>query len=60
VGIPVVASGGAGGPADLYDALIDARADAVLAASIFHDGTHPVPACKRALSERGVNVRVVA
>ena len=58
VGIPVVASGGAGGPDDLYDALIEGRADAVLAASIFHDGTHPVPQCKRALAERGVNVRL--
>ncbi len=59
VGIPVVASGGAGGPDDLYDALTAGRADAVLAASIFHDGTHPVPACKRALAQRDVNVRVV-
>ena len=58
VGIPVVASGGAGGPDDLYDALTAGRADAVLAASIFHDGTHPVPTCKRALAERGVNVRL--
>ena len=60
VGIPVVASGGAGGPDDLYDALTTGHADAVLAASIFHDGTHPVPDCKRALAGRGVNVRVVA
>ena len=58
VGVPVVASGGAGGPDDLYDALIDGRADAVLAASIFHDGTHPVPECKTELRRRGVNVRV--
>ena len=58
VGIPVVASGGAGSPADLYDALTEGRADAVLAASIFHDGTHPVPACKAELRRRGVNVRV--
>ena len=59
VSIPVVASGGAGSPADLYDALTDGKADAVLAASIFHDGTHPVPECKRELARRGVNVRVV-
>ncbi|MEM9702123.1 MAG: imidazole glycerol phosphate synthase subunit HisF [Planctomycetota bacterium] len=60
VGIPVVASGGAGGPDDLYDALTDAKADAVLAASIFHDGAHPVPQCKQALANRGVNVRLVS
>ncbi|NNJ25285.1 imidazole glycerol phosphate synthase subunit HisF [Alienimonas chondri] len=59
VSIPVVASGGAGGPDDLYDALTAGHADAVLAASIFHDGTHPVPDCKRALAGRGVNVRVI-
>ena len=58
VGIPVVASGGAGSPADLYDALTEGKADAVLAASIFHDGTHPVPDCKSELRRRGVNVRV--
>ena len=59
VGIPVVASGGAGGPEDLYDALTAGRADAVLAASIFHYGTHPVPECKRYLKGRGVSVREV-
>ena len=58
VGIPVVASGGAGNPTHLYDALTDGKADAALAASIFHDRTHPVPRCKRHLAERGVNVRV--
>ena len=58
VGIPVVASGGAGSPADLHAALTEGKADAVLAASIFHDGTHPVPACKRWLKDRGVNVRL--
>ena len=58
VGIPVVASGGAGSPGDLYDALTEGKADAVLAASIFHDGTHPVPDCKAELRRRGVNVRV--
>ena len=58
VGIPVVASGGAGSPADLYDALTDGKADAVLAASIFHDGTHPVPECKCYLAGRGVDVRL--
>ena len=59
VGIPVVASGGAGGPEDLYAALTEGRADAVLAASIFHYGTHPVPECKRYLAGRGVSVREV-
>ena len=58
VGVPVVASGGAGSPADLYDVLTAGRADAALAASIFHFGTHPVPAVKAYLAARGVAVRV--
>ncbi len=60
VGVPVVASGGAGGPEHLYEVLTAGRADAALAASIFHFGTHPVPAVKRYLHDRGVPVRVVA
>ncbi len=59
VSVPVVASGGAGGPEDLYDVLTEGHADAALAASIFHFGTHPVPAVKAYLADRGVAVRVI-
>lgn len=59
VGIPVVASGGAGKPKHLYDALTDGKADAVLAASIFHYGTFTIDETKRYLAERGVPVRLL-
>ncbi len=57
VGIPVIASGGAGGPEHLYEALTKGGADAVLAASIFHYREHSLPEIKRYLAERGVPVR---
>ncbi len=56
VGIAVIASGGAHTPAHLADALL-AGADAVLAASIFHDGEWTVAALKDELAVRGVRVR---
>lgn len=56
--IPVVASGGAGNPAHIHAALTQGGADAALAASIFHFGTHPIPEVKRYLHEQGVAVRV--
>lgn len=56
VAVPVIASGGAKTPDHLVAAL-DAGADAVLAASIFHDGERTVDDVKRALSARGVEVR---
>src|SRR5204862_7921814 len=58
VGIPVVASGGAGNPEHLYHALTSGGADAALAASIFHYGEFPVPVTKRYLAGRGVPVRL--
>jgi imidazole glycerol-phosphate synthase subunit HisF len=58
VGIPVVASGGAGHPEHLFQVLTEGRADAALAASIFHYGEYPVPVTKKYLAERGVVVRV--
>jgi cyclase len=58
VKIPVVASGGAGNPQHIYDVLTEGHADAALAASIFHFGTHPVPEVKQYLAERGVPVRL--
>ena len=57
VTIPLIASGGAGEPQHLYDALAEGKADAVLAASIFHYGTHPIPEVKEYLSNKGVPIR---
>jgi len=58
VDVPVVASGGCGGPEHMYDVLTKAGADAALAASIFHYGTYSIEATKRYLAERGVAVRL--
>jgi cyclase len=57
VGVPVIASGGAGTPAHLYAGLVDGHADAVLAASIFHFGTYSIADVKQYLAERGVPIR---
>lgn len=57
VNIPVVASGGAGGPEHLYEALTAGGASAALAASIFHYGTYTIEETKRYLAGRGVPVR---
>jgi cyclase len=57
VSVPVVASGGAGGLEHIYQVLTDGKADAALAASIFHDGDYTVADGKRFLAERGVAVR---
>ena len=56
VDVPVVASGGAGRPEHLADAL-EAGAEAALAASIFHDGTHTVEETKAACRARGLPMR---
>ena len=56
--IPVIASGGAGTLEHLYEGLVDGKADAVLAASIFHFGEYSVEECKVYLAERGVAVRM--
>ncbi len=58
VSVPVIASGGAGNPEHLYDAIAEGKAGAVLAASIFHFGTHRIREVKEYLSERGVPVRL--
>jgi cyclase len=58
VGVPVVASGGAGNMQHLAEVLEAGRADAVLAASIFHFGETTVRDVKRFLAEQGVAVRV--
>jgi cyclase len=59
VGIPVVASGGAGHPEHLYQILTAGGASAALAASIFHYNEYGIPATKRYLAERGVPVRTL-
>lgn len=58
VSIPVVASGGAGSPEHLYLALTEGKADAALAASIFHYNEYPIPVTKKYLAERGVAIRL--
>jgi cyclase len=57
VDVPVIASGGAGSPEDMYLGLAKGTADAVLAASIFHFGEYTVDDVKHYLRERGVPVR---
>jgi cyclase len=58
VTVPVIASGGAGGVEDLVDA-IEAGADAVLCASIFHYGRHTLAEVKEHLARAGIAVRPV-
>jgi len=59
VEVPIIASGGAGEPEHLYEALTDGGADAVLAASIFHFGKYDIAFLKGYLQERGVPMRPV-
>nr|WP_044200627.1 imidazole glycerol phosphate synthase subunit HisF [Oscillochloris trichoides] len=59
VAVPVIASGGVGSPEDMYRGVTDGRADAVLAASIFHFGEYSIGDVKRYLAQRGVAVRAV-
>lgn len=58
VGIPVIASGGAGAKEHFYDAFTDGMADAVLAASLFHFNELPIPELKKYLRSRGISVRL--
>jgi cyclase len=58
VSVPVIASGGAGTPDDLYQALAPGKADAVLAASIFHYGTYSIREVKNYLIQKGIPVRM--
>ena len=57
VSVPVIASGGAGSLEHLYEGLVGGCADAALAASIFHFGTHTIAEAKAYLHGRGVEVR---
>jgi len=60
VGVPVVASGGAGKLEHLAEVLIEGKADAVLAASIFHFGQYTVGDVKQFLAKQGIHVRPCA
>ncbi|SCG86830.1 imidazole glycerol phosphate synthase subunit HisF [Methanobacterium congolense] len=56
--IPVIASGGVGNPEHIYEAFTKGKADAALAASIFHFNEYPVYVVKDYLKEKGVEVRI--
>jgi imidazole glycerol-phosphate synthase subunit HisF len=58
VKVPVVASGGAGSPEHMLQVLTEGKADAALAASIFHYGHHSITETKRYLQQHGVPVRL--
>ena len=56
--IPVIASGGAGTLEHMYEGLVDGKADAVLAASIFHFKELSIPETKRYLADKGLPIRI--
>ncbi len=58
VSVPVIASGGAGTLEDLYQVLVAGKADAVLAASIFHYGVYSIRKAKEYLAKKGIPVRI--
>lgn len=58
VSVPVIASGGAGELSHFYEALTDGKADAVLAASVFHYGKFTIRQVKEYLKSRGIEVRL--
>ncbi len=58
VQVPVIASGGAAGPADFVAAVVEGGADAVLAASVFHRRIHSIGAVKAAMAAAGLPVRL--
>jgi cyclase len=57
VNVPIIASGGAGTPKHLFDVFTEGKADAALAASIFHYNQYPVPVVKDYLRKMGVTIR---
>jgi cyclase len=57
VNVPVIASGGAGKPEHFLEAFIEGKADAALAASVFHYNKYPVPIIKKYLRKMGVTIR---
>lgn len=58
VDIPVIASGGVGNLQHLVDGIIEGKADAVLAASIFHFGEYTIPEAKQYMREHGIEVKL--
>ncbi|MEX2199094.1 MAG: HisA/HisF-related TIM barrel protein, partial [Burkholderiales bacterium] len=58
VGVPVIASGGVGTLAHLAEGVLEGKADAVLAASVFHFGDFTVRAAKEHMRGRGIEVRL--
>jgi cyclase len=58
VSVPVIASGGAGNLEDLYQALASGKADAVLAASIFHYRNYSIKETKEYLAKQGIPIRI--
>ncbi len=59
VGIPVIASGGAGEPSHLYYVFSQGNADAAIVASMIHFGTYSIPEIKEYLHQRGLPIRMV-
>ncbi len=59
VGVPVIASGGAGTLEHLVEGVVDGGADAVLAASIFHFGQYSIAEAKRVMAAAGIRVRPI-
>lgn len=59
VNVPVIASGGAGKPEDFAEVLTKGKADAALAASLFHDNKLNIPDLKRFLNTQGIPVRIL-
>jgi cyclase len=59
VGVPVIASGGAGEPKHLVEAVYDGKADAVLLASLVHDGVYSVQELKRYMADAGIPMRLM-
>jgi cyclase len=57
VSVPVIASGGAGMASHFLDVFTAGKADAALAASVFHFGEIPIPSLKNYLSEHGISIR---
>jgi len=58
VRVPVIASGGAGNPQHMLDVIVDGKADAVLAASVFHFGTYRIREVKEYLASHNIPVRL--
>ncbi len=57
VNVPVIASGGAGKPEHFFEAFVEGKADAALAASVFHYNKYPIPIVKECLRRMGVTIR---